>query len=799
MAIFRKAVETMQMQCAKIQRGDNLSMNHFSQNLYITYSNQKARDLRNHPNINALDKIITLDALILECFEKKYFEYIIDETLGASILHKIIHDEAIEYFSYLPCDAISLNTLYAFIDKCKRNEKTFDAFAKDEKYHALMMLDEHYQEFKQNNRLVDSADIEIRIANEFSAQDVKGYHAVFVDEFHVGDMGFIKSKQQEKILEKLASFEKIEPIASLPATCHQIGVAHEVFDSIDEVRSAIKVARKLLKAGEQADDIIIVASDIAEYAPLYKLFLPEYGMKGFSSVGTPLNHFYASNDERVKKAAQGFKNQVASLEKVYGRLGLLLDERIKEKIKASIIIPDEKIGIEMTEPNQLLGLNRHYKHIIFIGTDINHFPPSSNDNFLYSYEDDINYFYTNNYFLNSQTQLNELKRLSDNLCIITASHSGKRELSRSILISDTFDSAIDISDMLSIPEMALKAQALSPDDALKEYYESLLSNAFSKYDGMGVEHTQVNHLSASQINKYLSCPLAYLYSNKVRIQAPKTTEEGFDAAEQGSLMHLCFELFGKAIKEAKLTSVDPEVLYDVMHQKSLEAFKDEETLQSMGEMNIHHEIFLSNLQAGLKDERPKGLLAKFVDYYIKHANEFDFFQNSEFEKEFALDHELKPYALTSKEDANYFIKGFIDRFDHLQEHINIIDYKSKKMASSIDKKKQEQVAQLKDVQLALYILYASQQHPHSEYKAHLLSFKGDNPYYHFANLSTIEDLKDTVHFSEEYNEQLRKLIYDTKTNIEAGEFAFNNGDETACGYCDFKFICHESVLRKGHK
>ena len=118
------------------------------------------------------------------------------------------------------------------------------------------------------------------------------------------------------------------------------------------------------------------------------------------------------------------------------------------------------------------------------------------------------------------------------------------------------------------------------------------------------------------------------------------------------------------------------------------------------------------------------------------------------------------------------------------------------MSSNIDKAKQEQVETLKDVQLALYILYASQQHLEKEYKAHLLSFKGDNPYYHFANLSTIEDLKDTVYFSEEYNEQLRKLIYDTKSNIEAGQFAFNNADEKACGYCDFRYLCHEGVLKK---
>ncbi|MBD3839645.1 MAG: PD-(D/E)XK nuclease family protein [Epsilonproteobacteria bacterium] len=460
------------------------------------------------------------------------------------------------------------------------------------------------------------------------------------------------------------------------------------------------------------------------------------------------------------------------------------------------MIPDDRVGIELTEPNQLVGLNRHYKHIIFIGTDINHFPPASVDNFLYTYEEDIKYFGANNYFTSSKTQLDELKRLSANLYIVTASHSGKRELSRSILIGNKFDGSIDISDIYSVNEMALNQQIVTPTDTLQEYYDSITGSDFTKYDGAGVENIKVTHLSASQINKYIACPLAYLYSNKVKLQVPKSLEEGFDAMDQGSLMHLCFELFGRAIKENKISSTDEEKLYELMFKKSIEVFEHNDTQEKIGELNIHHEIFLSNLQAGLKDDRKKGLLAKFVDYYIAHAKEFDYFQNSEFEKEFALDNDLKPYTLSDKEDKNYFIKGFIDRFDNLKDHINIIDYKSKKMSSNIDKDKQEQLETLKDVQLALYILYASQQHPDKEYIAHLLSFKGDNPYYHFANLSTIEDLKDTVHFSEEYNNNLKKLIYDIKDNIEAGQFAFNNADEKACEYCEYKFICHESVLSK---
>ena len=767
-----------------------------AQNLYITYSNQKARDLKENANTQVFDKIITLDSFISELFEKIDMSNVIDDAIASAIIYKIIHEQNIAYFDYLKSDAVSLKTIYNFIVKCHRNEIAFSLMLEGEKLDALTRIDQHYQAYKKEYKLVDIADVEIMVASSFEISMLQGYETIYLDSFIVGDISFIKSKKQNDLLKKLSNTHAIAQIDEPLHVSKLVTPSNEVFDSIDEIKTAIKIARQLLLSGEDAKEILIVASDISEYAPLYKLFLDEYGIKGFSSKGTPLNHFYNTNDERVQNAYNSYKLQIEKISRLYARIGLSLDESVKEALKSSITILDEKIGIEITEPNQIVGLSRRYKHIIFVGTDINHFPPKAEDNFLYSYEDEIEYFYSNNYFTSSQTHLRELRRLCEKLYIITASYSGKRELSRSILIGNSFDESIDVSAIQSIGELAFHTQTVIMNEEQKNYFESLTCKDFTKYDGDGVEGITAKHLSASQINKYLSCPLAYLYANKVKLKAPKQSEEGFDVMEQGSLMHLCFELFGRAIKEQGNTSTDAQELYALMFTKSKEAYADEETQKNITEPNIHHQIFLSNLQAGLDDERPKGLLAKFVDYYIKHVEEFNYFKNSEFEKEFALDANLKPYDLTCKEDTNYFIKGFIDRFDALDGHINIIDYKSKKMSSNIDKAKQEQVETLKDVQLALYILYASQQHPEKEYKAHLLSFKGDNPYYHFANLSTLEDLKDTVHYNEAYNKQLKQIIYNTKANIEAGQFAFNNIDEKACGYCDIRFMCHEGILSK---
>jgi ATP-dependent helicase/DNAse subunit B len=191
--------------------------------------------------------------------------------------------------------------------------------------------------------------------------------------------------------------------------------------------------------------------------------------------------------------------------------------------------------------------------------------------------------------------------------------------------------------------LALYNQTVLSDEKIGEYFDSIKRETFTKYDGLEVKGLKATHLSASQINKYLSCPLAYLYANKLRIKAPDQTDEVFDVMQQGSLMHLCYELFGRKIKESNNSSTDKDELYDLMYQISLEAYDHPETVANRenGE-NIHHQIFLSTLQAGLKDERDAGLLAKFVDYYIENASSLEYFQNTEFEKGVALDDELKP-------------------------------------------------------------------------------------------------------------------------------------------------------------
>ena len=773
-----------------------ITMDPIKQNLYITFSNQKVRALKRGGLLQSFDKVTTLSQLILDLFEQTHFETLIDNTLGSTIVAHMVKSASVDYFGYLNEGDDSFSIIFDFIVKCHRNGVAFETLLSGDKLQALHDIDLAYQVFKERHALVDIADVEKRVLEQWHLVDLSLYENVYLDTFKVGGIDFCDSKTEEALLRKIKIRSKPMPKLTSYHKAKLIKPQRAVFDTIDEIKTALKIVRKLLEAGTVSSEILIVASDIAEYATLYKLFLSEYGLQGYSSIGTPLSSFHNKADPKVTHAMKQYEAQLSATKMHYKRLGLRLSTATQEKLMTSHKILDEKIGIEMTEPNQLVGLDKSYQHIIFIGTDINHFPPSASDNFLYSYEDDLAYFYANNYFTSSQTQLDELKRLSEHLYIITATYSGKRELTPSILLDGSFDETIDLSAIKSISELALERQTVHPDQQTQAYYESITSEKLTNFDGKGVAGIKAKHLSASQINRYLSCPLSYLYSNKVRLQAPNQSDEGFDVMEQGSLMHLCYELFGQKIKETKSRSVDQEALYALMYESSIEAYYHQDTIAPRGKEklveNIHHKIFLSTLQAGLKDDRDAGLLAKFVDYYREHAAAFEYFQNTEFEREFALDDALKPYVLKSRDDKNYFIKGFIDRFDNLEKQINVIDYKSKKISNKSGKHKetQEKIEGLKDVQLALYILYAKQQYPAKAYYASMLSFKGDSKAAHFG------ELKHEM-FSESYEEELKSIIYHTKESIEKGAFGFDNSDETACGWCDYRFICHESVLNKG--
>lgn len=767
------------------------------QDLIVTYSNQKARALKKALK-NPLDKVMTLNSWAMDFFEKNNLSTLIEPIIATNLLFQTIQSKEIGYFDYLQEGSETLDLIYDYILKVNASDVAFEYLLAGDKLNAVKYLNDEYQAFKKLNRLVDINDVYLYALENFEKIDLAMFNNIYVDQFERQGIKFYQSNLEFQLLNKLKTISiDLEVTDKEHNNTKLFKLQKEPFDINDEVQCALKLARKLLEDDVQltSKEICIVTTDIAEYAPIFRLYLDKYDLKGYDSKGIALHTLTKMQKKlpQYQKIFREIENRIDSIKSSCIKNGFKIDEsKLKQKLLKETHALEEKIGIELTEANQLVGVGKKYEHIIFIGTDINHFPPKRVDNFLFDSRVAQAHFCENSYYESSLLQYNELKRATKNLYVINAKYKNKRELSPSIIIDKEMPNAIDLSTTLP------KRKKIEDE----EYLQSMQSKEFTKFDGNGILGVRADHLSASQLSSYAKCPLRYLYVNKLKLKPPRQSEEGLDKAQEGILMHSCFEKFAKKVQDKKELTLEDmkEIMFETLEEE-YKAFL-EDPKQEIQEENIYHRIFKYTLAKGLRDDIEDGLLAKFVNYYDEKKEEFNYFVNSEFEKQFALDSKLKPYQLKNKDDNGYFIKGFMDRYDNLETHINIIDYKSKK-ADNILKEKIEEMKNFKDFQLGLYTLYATQMEQ-KDIDAHLLTFKSKKPYNEFAKLSnnasfviTDKGKEEGVFYDEEYEESLKANIYEIKSKIEQGNFSFDNSDEKHCEYCDVRFVCNQEILNKG--
>ncbi|MFA7086108.1 MAG: PD-(D/E)XK nuclease family protein [Aliarcobacter sp.] len=767
------------------------------QNLIITYSNQKVRELKKSLK-NPLDKVVTLSSFADEFFEKHSFKTLIKPIIATSFIYKTIKEDDIKYLDFLSLNSNTLDLIYDFILKINASKVELSKILKDEKLNAIEILNIKYKEFKYKNNLVDMNDIFQLIIDNFDKNDFTKYEKIYIDSFEIENIKLYKSNLELELINLFREISiPLEQTINTNISAKLYKLNKQPFDINDEVESALKLARKLLEDDEnlKSNDICIVTTDINEYAPIFRLYLPKYELKGFDSKGISLKLFSGkkSSNLQVKMAFDSIEKELKFYDESCKKFGLNIDlQKIKEKLANETYILEDKIGIELTEANQLIGLNKKFEHIIFIGTDINHFPPKRSDNFLFTSQIAQDYFCENSYYESSLFQYKELKKLTKNLYILYPKYKDKRELTASIIIDKNIENLVDISNIKAKKEKIKK----------EDFLDSITSQEFTKYDGLEVSGVKANHLSASQLGSYAKCPLKNLYINKLRIKTPREDEDGFDVAQMGTLMHSCFESFAKKVQGNKTLGIEAfkSIMFDVL-QEEYELFINNPD-NEIKEENILHVLYKYTLERGLKDDKSDGLLIKFINYYQEKKEELNYFINSEFEKEFALDDDLKPYKLIDENDKNYFIKGYIDRFDNLENQVNIVDYKSKK-ANAVLQDKLEEIFNFKDFQLGLYTLYATQEYK-KDVDSYLLTFKTDNNYTKFARVTTNNELipqnrgKDTgVWYDENYKNDLKSNIFSIKEKIENGDFRFDSNDDTYCGYCEIGFMCNKSLLNKG--
>jgi RecB family exonuclease len=797
------------------------------QTLYITPSSSQADEIKKRYSENySFLQVKTLSQIVADIFEIYDDVHVeIDAVIGSKIIYSCIEDNRIEYFNYIQEGSETLEVLYDFFIKLSVNDVSIDKFTyKDEKKSALQGLFDAYKKYKKEHNLFDSSDM-LLFALERVENYLENFNKVLLEAFDIDNITLIKSKKEQELLEKIAQYQSVKTIQRDANQTDTTLYQNFAFNSYDEVRTAIKIAKQLMLDGAKENEIAIITSDFSEYAPYFYSLLDEYSMLGYDTTGFSL--FTISNNEytlknhpnfMVQKGYARYLERLMQLQTYFERLQLPYNEdKLKESLLKQTKYRKVKEGILFSENNKLLGVQKDFKHIIFIGADITHFPPKQQKNFLYTEEQAKQFFMHNSVYDSSVTLYNTLKRLSENLYIITATYSGKRKLAPSIVLDKNIDNPFEIRDELKSRAEILRERKQILEEKPKElelFQQSVISEDFTKYDGnITGEFAQAKKLSASALNTYIKCPMQYYFSDILQLKAPQDDQVGFDPAGRGTLMHECFELFVKeAKKQGDFLKKSKSELYKIMKQCSIDAYRSEKIQNEMGEENIYHKIDIEIFQKGLDniESKNKGELAKFVDYFCE--NGFEGFVHSNPEELFMLDTDFKPIDLNEldpnkeedrekikKIDAQKrFIKGFIDRLDNLENGVNIIDYKSSLNSKNIKDFKKES---LKDFQLGIYLLYVTQKYPDKQnYNAHLLSFKEkdcvNGRYY---NDTKIAIPNKKIEFDEEYKAVLIQKIKDISKSIEDGNLAFNSEDEKNCEWCNYRHICHQAVLNKRAK
>lgn len=802
----------------------------FNQTLFIARSSESA-ELYQSQHSGAIKALTLSEFLVSEAFSTLVA---MDAMIGKMLLQRVVESLKLDHFDYLSTAESAIGELYAHILACKRNKISFESFGyPPQKLSELTMILEAYEALKSSMGLKDNADTLIDAIQALKDSDYfNAYTKVVVDTFEEEGIRFYGNALEIEALDIIRALPHAQTVKTDQRDPNPIATYTPQQSRFDEALFAIKAARKLMIDGVKDTDIAIVTGSLSRYRRVLESYAPQYGMKLRFSSGTPilqtplfqqyLNHktfdefkkFFARRldgdlqqgiigEEQINGIQQEF-NQIKRLhlramklqEAAQNLFGTKLD--FKETI---LLLAEETYapplkegeGIWVSEPNQMP--QRSFKHIIFIGTDLSQFPPKTKGNFLSSPDQRERYLGIDNSYLLSQYYFEQLRKNSEYLHISTALQEGKKKLFISPIITDLPKKPFREYECVSEREELLGHRRYKQNSGFEEYVASMLSNELSKFDGLVSEYQfESGLLSASSLNEYAKCPLRYLLSYQYGTDPLEIErdDDALEASDIGTIFHSIAETFAKEVKSGKIALGEEPSPPVKEHLRAIAEKVHQEYIQKHivddGKTpNIFHEIVLHDLLKGLFEEHhERGLLIRFLDYVYANGK-LKHFEKSE--QRFMLD---ENFTITADKEAAV-VKGFIDRIDLDKENktLSVIDYKTGKYSKDKENRLLEEMAQFKQFQLPLYLLYASQAYADHTIDSYLLAMRDGTGTKAYAHVST--DEANGLLFDKTFAEDLIQKIKQIKTNIEEGGFAMTPS-ENNCEYCPHERICHKDIL-----
>ena len=291
-------------------------------------------------------------------------------------------------------------------------------------------------------------------------------------------------------------------------------------------------------------------------------------------------------------------------------------------------------------------------------------------------------------------------------------------------------------------------------------------------------------ISASGLNKYITCPLDFYYRYIVEFGEEKAVEEDLESSTFGSLIHKTLELLFQPLaqrdkkgepvtpapKNLEIKDVEKMLINykGILHQEFLNYFNGDEKLFLKGKNLLSYEMAMKITKNTLLAEKR----------FLEKETELVFIEQIEAEMTSAVEIQIKD----EKRIINF--KGYIDRIDRIGNKYRVIDYKTGKVTDkdvefkvSEDGIKASFASSKHSLQLALYSIFFKE-----KYKV----LPDIAAIYSLVNLTKPFKLKfNSKNGLEDFPELFKELVEEVISEIYDLDVPFeHNSNSKYCNFCN---------------
>ncbi len=303
---------------------------------------------------------------------------------------------------------------------------------------------------------------------------------------------------------------------------------------------------------------------------------------------------------------------------------------------------------------------------------------------------------------------------------------------------------------------------------------------------------QIESISPSALNKYISCPLSYYYKYIAGLSDNEETELGeVDARMYGQIFHASMDQLYKNIENQILTA-------EILEIKKKEADK-------VVEQNFRDEIYGKDSKDEIAKNGVQMLTLDTIKRYVKKMIDIDIHTAKNSDEFMILESEKWHDKEISVGGGIKKTGGIIDRIDSIKKDgettIRILDYKTGTAKNGVEKVEDifhsNKSSKGYYFQTFLYSTIIKEEHRDKNVVPALLYIisakKEDNPVLTMGARQSKTTISDIGDYEEEFNELLKATLeelFDKNVPFRA------TNDDHVCRYCTFKPLCNHKTKQE---